>query len=101
VDVYAITRKFPDDERFGLTSQMRRAAVSISANIVEASARPSEADYLRLLSIAYASAKELQYEISLSARLGYMSEFDADKAQQIAAATSKALWGLVAAIRAG
>ena len=99
LEVYAVTREFPAEERFGLTSQMRRAAVSVSANIVEASARPSEADYIRLLSIAYASAKELQYEISLCTRLGYLRERDADRTQKRAAATSKALWALVTAIR--
>lgn len=99
MDVYAVTRSFPDDERFGLTSQLRRAAVSIGANIVEASARPSEADYIRLLSIAYASAKELQYELSLAARLGYVQKFAADRIANQASQTSRALWALVTVLR--
>jgi four helix bundle protein len=98
--VYQITRQFPDDERFGLTSQMRRAAVSVAANIVEASARASERDYLRLLSIAYASAKELQYQISLSDRLHYMDESAAKTALRASTSTCRALAALIAGIKA-
>ena len=50
--VYRYTRSFPQAERYGLTAQLRRAAVSVAANIVEAAARPSRADYARLLAIA-------------------------------------------------
>jgi four helix bundle protein len=50
--VYEVTQRFPDDERYGLTAQLRKAAVSVAANIVEGAARPSQADFLRLLSIA-------------------------------------------------
>ena len=72
-DVYDATRTFPDDERYGLTSQMRRAAVSVPSNIVEGCARESQSDYVRFLGMAYGSAKELQYQASLSHRLGYLS----------------------------
>ena len=61
VSVYNITKRFPRDEQFGLTSQLRRAAVSVPSNIVEGSARKSQADYLHFLDIAYASSKELEY----------------------------------------
>ena len=97
--IYAITRQFPDEEPFGLTSQMRRAAVSVAANIVEASARLSQADYLRFLSIAYASAKELQYEISLSVRLNYVDADIAGRTVQESTSTCRALAALIAAIR--
>jgi four helix bundle protein len=53
-DVYRITRNFPDDERFGLTSQLRRASVSIPSNIAEGSSRTSRKDFARLLSTAMA-----------------------------------------------
>lgn len=70
--IYAATRNFPIEERFGLSNQVRRAAVSVGANIVEGSARRSEADYARFLNIAYSSACELKYELSIAERLGYL-----------------------------
>lgn len=97
--VYEVTRYFPTCERFGLTSQMRRAAVSTAANIVEASARLTEADYLRMLSIAYGSAKELQYEISLAIRLNYIDNQQSDRLRTTSTDTCRALAGLIAAIR--
>jgi four helix bundle protein len=97
--VYAVSRKFPEDERFGLTAQVRRAAVSIAANIVEGSARPSEAEYVRMLTIACASAKELQYELSICARLQYIRASEIDSLVNLASQTTRALWALVGALR--
>jgi four helix bundle protein len=70
--VYDRTTRFPREERFGLRSQLRRAAVSVAANIVEGAARPSDADFARMLAIAYGSTRELEYELSLAARLHYL-----------------------------
>jgi four helix bundle protein len=97
--VYAATRYFPYDEKFGLTSQLRRAAVSIGANIVEGSAKPTKADYIRYLSIAYGSAKELQYELSLATRLHYLSEPSAAELATLATQTSQVLWALTKTLR--
>ncbi len=97
--IYDATRSFPEDERFGLTAQMRRAAVSIPANIVEACARYSEADYLRMLVMAYGSAKELQYEVSLAKRLEYLDSIMAERTTCLATQTVRTLSGLVTSIR--
>lgn len=74
--VYRITKLFPKEEVFGLTAQMRRAAVSISSNIVEGCSRASEKDYQRFIEIAFGSCRELHYQTTLSHQLGYLSKGD-------------------------
>lgn len=71
---YRETRNFPKDEMYGLTSQMRRSAVSVPSNIVEGCARESQTELLRFLEIAFASLRELRYQFGLSQRLGYFNE---------------------------
>jgi four helix bundle protein len=66
--VYQVTTGFPKEELFGLTSQMRRAAVSVPPNIVEGCARDSQADYVRFLNITFGSLRELHYQLNLSQR---------------------------------
>jgi four helix bundle protein len=70
--VYQATKRFPGDERFGLQSQIRRAAVSAAANIVEGSARRTGAEYVNHLNIAAGSAAEARYLIDLAFRLGLL-----------------------------
>jgi four helix bundle protein len=96
--VYEATRRFPIEERFGLTSQLRRAAISIASNVVEGSARPTEADYVRFLVIAFASARELEYELSVAKRLGYLQTTLAKELENAAARTCSALHGLIRAL---
>jgi len=71
-DVYKTTAAFPADEKFGLVSQLRRAAVSIPTNIAEGNGRETSGSYLQFLRIAQGSAKELQTLIELSSRLGLL-----------------------------
>ena len=73
VSVYRATRSFPLDERYGLTSQLRRAAVSIGANIAEGCGRRSDGELTRFLQIARGSASELEYHLLLSRDLGMLS----------------------------
>jgi len=77
VFIYQITKTFPREEVFGLSAQMRRAAVSVASNIVEGCARDSAADYLHFLQIAFGSLKELHYQLSLACRLEYLNRIDA------------------------
>ncbi len=74
VDVYHVTRSFPAAERYGLQSQIRRAAVSAVANVVEGSAMRSTREYLRYLNISLGSAAEARYLIDLAGRLVYLGE---------------------------
>lgn len=97
--VYEATRSFPKDERFGLTSQLRRAAISIGANIAEGSARPSLTEYLRFLTIAFGSAREIEYELSIARRLGYLEETSATELEDATNRTCRALYGLIRALR--
>lgn len=72
--IYNATRSFPREEMFGLASQLRRAAVSVVSNIAEGKGRSSDRDLLRFLAIARGSLFELETQIALSERLGYISQ---------------------------
>ena len=100
VAVYETSRSFPREELYALTSQLRRAASSVPANIAEGSARESKRDYLHFLYIARGSLTETQYFLHLAARLGYLNAVDD---QRLAAQTKTAyacLHGLIKAVEA-
>lgn len=73
LDIYNTTAKFPKEELYGITNQMRRAAYSIPANIVEGCGCESDAEFKRFLTISQGSASELEYFIILSKDLGYLT----------------------------
>jgi len=99
LSIYRITAVFPKEEVYGLTSQMRRAAVSVPSNIVEGCARDTQADYLRFLTIAFGSLRELSYQFSLSKRLGFLDNQESTLVEQNILETEKVLNGLIRALR--
>jgi four helix bundle protein len=72
--VYIITKGFPDDERYGLTSQLRRAAVSVSSNISEGCGRRTSKDFTGFLHNAFGSIKEIECQLIIANRLGYLKK---------------------------
>lgn len=76
IDVYRLTKQFPDDERFGLISQLRRSATSIPANLAEGCGRGGEREFVRFVQIAMGSASEVEYHVLLAKDLRYVSEND-------------------------
>lgn len=76
--IYKVTKKFPREELFGLTSQMRRSSSSIAANIAEGCGRRTDADFVRFLQNGFGSASELEYHIILACDLGLINGDDAD-----------------------
>ena len=97
--IYDVTKVFPLDERFGLTSQARRAAVSVCTKIVEGSGRRTEREYVRFLEVAYGSACELRFLLSLASRLGYLPDTHAASVRDDADHVCRALHALIASRR--
>jgi four helix bundle protein len=94
VVVYRETRSFPPDERFGLTGQMRRAAVSTIANIAEGAGRATKGEFANCVSVARGSLKELETLVELARRLEFLSENAAKSIEPILDEISRMLTGL-------
>lgn len=93
--VYAATADWPADERFGLTSQVRRAAVSVPSNIAEGCARRSTGDFVRYLLIAQGSLAEAETQLIIAHRLAYLSEAALSSLLDPADELSRMLAGLI------
>jgi len=99
--IYRSTKNFPKEEAYGLTAQMRRAAVSVPSNIVEGCARQSQTEYVRFLEIAFASLRELHYQFDLAQRLGYFDEVVKSSGESKFLETEKVLGALLRSMQKG
>lgn len=92
--VYRISQQFPSDERFGLTSQIRRAAISIPSNIAEGQSRGTPKDFSRFLDIAHGSLAEIETQFLIAGRLRYLNNQELNQLEAVAAEVGKLLNGL-------
>ena len=98
LEIYRITESLPPSERFGLSSQLRRAAVSIASNIAEGHARNTRAEYLNFLSIARGSAIEVEVQLFLAEEIGYLQTPTLIKARRHCDAISRMITDLKRAL---
>ena len=98
--VYELTRDFPSDERFGMVSQLRRAAISVPANIAEGNARSSTKEYLRFLAIAIGSLAEIETFLELALRLKYGQSNNIQRLVDLIGEERRMLRGLQRSLRA-
>ena len=92
--VYVFVDRFPNTEKFGLSSQITRSAVSIPSNIAEGASRNSEKDFARFLEIALGSAFELETQLLIAGKRNYISELDLDKCVKNLTSLQKRIYGL-------
>ena len=98
VEIYEVTEKFPREEIYGLTSQLRRAAVSIPSNIAEGQARFSKREFKHFLRTAKGSLAEVQTQIAIATRLGLMSEAKESELEERMHQLARVLNGLINSI---
>lgn len=94
-NVYRLLHKFPHEEHFGLTSQIRRAAISVMANIAEGSGRNTDKDFARFLSISLGSAYELEAELIVAYDLGYLTKENLSKVGELLKEVQKMTYTLI------
>jgi len=99
IQVYRQTKSFPREELFGITSQLRRAVVSIPTNIVEGANREHKKEYLHFLHIAKGSIAETEYLLGLAKRLEYLQDNEHEKLEDLRTETAKTLQGLINSVK--
>ncbi|HEY9231331.1 MAG TPA: four helix bundle protein [Blastocatellia bacterium] len=92
--VYTATKRFPKEELYGLTSQIRRAAVSIPSNIAEGQGRKSSNEFARFLAIAYGSLREVETQILIAERLSYLQRQDIESLIELSSQVGRLINGL-------
>ncbi|MFT4681809.1 MAG: four helix bundle protein [Flavobacteriales bacterium] len=98
-EIYLITGKLPDAEKFGLISQMRRAAVSVASNIAEGAGRNSDKEFIRFLAIAFGSSYEIKTQLLICVDLGFLDEKEVDQLLSEIDEVERMIWGLQKAIK--
>jgi len=98
VDIYSCTRSFPREELYGLAGQLRRAAVSIASNIAEGKGRRTDREFLQFLHHARGSVFEVETQLTIASRLGYMPEAEVLRWGDSASEIARMLNGLIKAI---
>ena len=97
--VYRASASFPKEEVYGLTSQVRRAAISVPSNIAEGQARNTTADFLHFLSIARGSLKEVETQVIIARRLGYIDEQKESELTNLTEEVSRLISGLASSLK--
>jgi four helix bundle protein len=99
VDIYKIAESFPDSERFGLVSQLSRAAISLPSNLAEGSGRNGKKELINFLHIARGSLFEIGTQLEISQRLGFVSQDDYDKLEERRATIQRMMNALISSLR--
>ena len=99
LSVYSKTKSFPREELYGITSQLRRASVSVPANIAEGANREHDKEYLNFLYVARGSIAEAEYLLHLSRRLGYLNDEEYKQLEDLRKEAAKTLYGLITAVK--
>ncbi|OHB73947.1 MAG: four helix bundle protein [Planctomycetes bacterium RBG_16_55_9] len=97
--VYSKTKPFPKEELYGITSQLRRAAVSVPTNIAEGASREHKKEYLHFLQIARGSLAETEYLLHFAHRLGYLQNAEYKELGNLRNETAKTLYGLIKTVK--
>lgn len=97
--IYRVTERFPSNEQFGLTSQIRRAAVSIPSNIAEGAARQTKKEFVQFLHISKGSLSELDTQLEIARRLKYLGKIEWEALNNLLERVDKMLSGLIRHLR--
>lgn len=98
-EIYSVMTSFPRHEQFGLTSQIRRASVSIPSNIAEGKRRKRQLVYLNHLDVALGSQGEVEVQLEIAKRVGFLASHDYDRIQAIVEEVGRMLNGLIASVQ--
>ena len=98
VEVYRLTQRFPRDEQFGLTNQLRRASVSVPSNIAEGQGRRLQKQFAMFLRVARGSVQEVETQLLIAERLGYVESDQLDAVRACAQEVSRLVSGLIKAV---